>query len=159
MTPKRRARVKPKTRAVDRWSKFVLKTELKDAKQSYKQSLENLRKKSRLYRRVRKMAFPCSVQVQVENTSVTFSPPKGGWKDTKEFHRTLARILTQFGIRMEREFESWNGSYVWTGTTKDKITVTLDGAVKPDNCEIVPYIDTVTRYKSICGKEDNKTAA
>ena len=141
------------------WSKFVLKSALDNKKKQLDTDLRRLRKESRFHSRVRKMSFPCEVRYDICGAAVTFRPPSGGWKDDHEFHKTLAYVHRQFDIRMERHFDEYDGGYYWQGTTKDKHTVLLYGAVKPEACEIVPYTTEITKYKSICTKADNKIAA
>ncbi len=136
--------------------KFVLKKEITDQRKNLKDTIKSLRLRSRLNNRVKRMTFPCELRYTISSSAVAFSPPQGGWKNDREFHKSLASIVTQFGVRMERNFSEYSGTYTWRGA-KDGFHVTLDGAVKPENCEIVPYQDTVTKYRSVCGKADTKT--
>ena len=156
MKAKRRVKTKPKTRAVDQYSKFVLKDEIKYAHSSLNDTLMRLKKRDKVYRMIRKMAFPCSVRFETYSTSVEFYPPKGGWKDKTQFHKTLASLVRQFGVKMKRSFEEYNGKYLWSARTEKGLDVKLYGAVKPDNCTIIPYQDTITCYKSVCVGDDSE---
>lgn len=141
-------------------SKYIW-TKLITVKQIQQKALEEMKEKvkdqkaiNKVRRKVRKFNFPCELQFDCSGTSVSFFPPAKGWKDDKEFHSTLASIVRQFGVKLERKFSEYSREYFWTGRGEKDFGVTLYGALTPENCEVVEYQETstVTKYKSICGK-------
>ena len=74
------------------------------------------------------------------------------------FHKTLAILVRQFG-KFNRRFSDYSGTYYWLTTTEKGLSIRLYDAVKPENCEVVEYTETVKRYKSICSKAKDEDVA
>lgn len=147
-------------------TKFNLEEEKDSAMKELQKKLKELEDKARLHRKVKKISFPCEIRYEVHAycgiDKFEFHAPSGGWNDDKDFHRTLAILVRTFG-KFDRKFNEYSGAYYWQHKTKPKATskrreldVVLHDAVKPQNCVIVPFEEKVTRYKSICGEENNK---
>lgn len=137
------------------WTKTLTGKQIKQAAlKTMEETVKDEKALNKIRRRVRKFDFPCELQFDCSKTSVNFFPPAVGWKNDKEFHTALASIVRQFGIKMERQFSAFTKEYYWVGNGEKDFSVTLFGAITPENCEVVEYQETstVTKYKSICGK-------
>lgn len=146
-------------KATEQWgSKFNLEEKTKSRRKQFKESLEDLNRESKLHRLVRRLTFTDDVQYGVSTNSISFHAPKNGWASDKMFHKTLAVLVKQFG-KFNRKFTDYLGTYYWVTTTEKGLTVRLYDAIKPENCEVVEYIETVKRYKSICGKAKDEATA
>ena len=67
-------------------------------------------------------------------------------------------VFRKHGVReWKRSFSSYDGSYALKAKVVINdvtIAVTLQGIDKPSNCHVEPQNETVIRYKSICGDEE-----
>ena len=143
------------------WSnEFNLEEQIINKTKNFKAELAQLEVEDKLNKRIKKMNFPCEVRYSIiigtDWRLIEFHAPSGGWKDDKNFHLTLTKLVRIFKVRFERKFEETTGNYHWEGQNKKGLKIRLFDAVKPENCVVVPFQETVTRYKSICGEEKNK---
>ena len=139
-------------KAIQQWGeKFNLVEKTKYRRKRLKEDLEGLKGEDKLHRLVRRLAFTDAVQYSVSSGSISFHAPKNGWASDGMFHKTLAILVRQFG-KFNRNFSDFSGTYYWITRTEKGLSVQLHDAVTPENCEVVEYKETVTRYKSVCGK-------
>ena len=135
-------------------------TNLKDGvlvlRKALKRDIQILKDRQKVKSIVHRVDFPCAVRYDIYSKYVEFFAPVKGWKNDKEFHCTLAVIVKQLGAKMERKFTEFGGKYYWVGKTDKGLAITLNDALTTANCEIVEYTDTqiVTKFKSICGKQE-----
>lgn len=145
------------------YSEFNLERSRSCKTKQFQDDLTSLEKEAKFDKRIKRINFPCEVQYNIfignSYNSVDFYAPTGGWKTDKDFHLTLTKLVRVFKGKFERKFYESTGNYYWTyenQTRKKRLKVTLNNAVKPENCVIIPVKQLVTKYKSVCGEETKK---
>lgn len=114
--------------------------------------MDRLRKIKRLSRMIIRHNFSVKGGFDAEPHRVDFFP------EDKEQSRQLAfEVGELFEVeKWKREFADWNGQFSYISSFQlDNCTLVLivwDAPV-PSNCKIIPYTETVTKYKKECEGE------
>ena len=114
--------------------------------------LDRLKRKKKLGSMVIRYSFSVEGSFQVDPNSISF------YAEKKQESRQLAlEVGKLFGVKKwEREFSSWNGEWHYSAQFElgnRFVLLTVWDAPMPDNCTVVSYTETVTKFKKECEGE------